>query len=402
MKKTKEINALQTISDVALSLLDFEKLLNLLLDRCIEVMKAQIGAILIIDEDTHQLYVKAVKGIDKKAIKEVKMKTGEELAGKVALTGELMIIQSIICAPLKSHNKIIGVVHIDKKEKHEFTKEEINLFKDALDIAGMVIEHTEMLRKDKESLEELKELNKIKTDFLSIVSHEMSSPITTILGYLTLMLRDRFGKLTDKQREIMDIVRSQSYRLSNLANDLLDLSRFEAGRIRIKKELVSLDRVIKRVIGALQQVINDKKIVLKTEIPENLPPVIGDESRIAQVLTNLINNAIKFVAKKRGEISIRVSEEPNFLQVEIADNGIGIPPDQLKKVFERFYQVEIMVSKDLRGAGLGLAISKQIIDGIGGEIWAESEGMGKGSRFCFTLPTKKKMLFEKVRKFLEA
>ena len=228
------------------------------------------------------------------------------------------------------------------------------------------------------------ELDRIKSDFISIVSHELKTPLTSIKGFVRLLAAERVGPITEKQRHYLDIVQRQTESLTNLINDLLDLSKIEAGIIQVRHEPVRLGEVVSGVVQQLQNMALEKGIAIHLDIPPGLPAVSGDYERLGQVFMNLIHNAIKFTPPG-GEVRVKATEMENDCLVRVSDNGIGISAQDLPKVFKKFYQVDSSSTRQQSGTGLGLSISKQLVSAHGGEMWVNSV-KGKGTTFSLTLP----------------
>jgi putative ABC transport system substrate-binding protein len=233
--------------------------------------------------------------------------------------------------------------------------------------------------------EKLKELDRMKSDFVSHVSHELRTPLTAIKGAVDLMLREITGPLTEKQVHYLTRVRSNTQHLAGLINDLLDLAKIESGRIEVKSTRVSLSGLVHEVVEALRPVAAEKAIVLEATTPEPSILVWADRDKINQVLMNLIGNAIKFTPV-RGKITISASRNGGeSVQVSVSDTGPGVPAEEREKIFAKFYQVAEGNGENSKGTGLGLAIAKALVELHGGKIWVESEE-GCGSTFSFTLP----------------
>ena len=242
----------------------------------------------------------------------------------------------------------------------------------------------DMIRMNKELVlanERLKELDKLKSDFVSMVSHELKTPLAAMRTSAQVL--EVADIATETKREMLDIILRNIDRQTNLVNDLLDLSRIESGRMELKFERVSLDSVIADSIESVKQAASEEGIKLNVELPESLSSVKGDREKLTQVVINLLNNAIKFTPRS-GEIRIKARELNGQVEVKVSDTGIGIPPEDLDSVFDKFYQVDSTLTREAGGTGLGLAICKGIIEAHNGHIMAESE-LGKGSTFVFTL-----------------
>jgi two-component system, OmpR family, phosphate regulon sensor histidine kinase PhoR len=231
-----------------------------------------------------------------------------------------------------------------------------------------------------------RELDQMKSDFISTVSHELRTPLFSIRGFAKLMLD---GKVKDEttRNEFLEIITQQSEQLMNIVNDLLDLSRLDVGRsIDLRIEAVDGAKVVEDALARLAALAAEKHITLDKDLQPSLPLVRADMRRLYQVLINLIGNAIKFTPEG-GHVSVRVQvlESPRAMQVTVSDTGIGIPADAIPRLFERFYQVDHSETRKSGGTGLGLYITKQIIEALDGTICIESV-LGRGSQFSFRLP----------------
>ena len=229
---------------------------------------------------------------------------------------------------------------------------------------------------------DLRRLEKIRQDFVANVSHELRTPISSIKGYAETLLD---GALDDKKnaKDFIEIIYSDSERLASLINDILDLSKIESGQFKFIMEPISLTPIIRKVVKLLAKQAQSKGIKVTLDIPDSASQVIGDKERIAQVILNLLDNAIKYNCLN-GEVKISYKEDKKFLEASITDTGLGIPRKDLSRVFERFYRVDKARSRELGSTGLGLSIVKHIIEAHGGEVSVESTPES-GSVFSFTL-----------------
>lgn len=238
-----------------------------------------------------------------------------------------------------------------------------------------------------------KELDNLKSAFVANVSHELRTPLVAIDKSLTLILDKEAGELSQTQEQFLSIAQRNLKRLSVLINDLLDLSKLEAGKMEVRRKRMAINNVIQEVIDSLNNWAKSKNITLEKKIEDLLPDVEIDPDRLAQVLTNLVGNAVKFTPND-GKITLggKLSEGggdgggKKELEVSVKDTGIGIAPEDIPKIFSKFYQCggERMIS-DVNGTGIGLSIAKEIVELHGGRIWVESE-KGRGAKFIFTIP----------------
>ncbi len=231
-------------------------------------------------------------------------------------------------------------------------------------------------------------LDRMKTEFIANVSHELRTPITSIKGYVEVMLMGAAGSLEDQQTKFLGIVRENAERLNILVGDLLDVSRIESGQTEVSITMMNLHELVEDVVADFQ--LNhrkpEKEINFSLESDADLPLVSGDPERVRQVTKNLLVNAYNYTAED-GDIFIKVFQKDAFLQVDVRDTGVGILPEEHNRIFERFYRGENPMVMATAGTGLGLAISKTLIERLGGEIWFESSGVpGEGSTFSYTLP----------------
>lgn len=242
-----------------------------------------------------------------------------------------------------------------------------------------VKEYHEKLEK---SYEELIETDRIKTEFISNITHELLTPLTSIRGFVELLDDETMGKINPEQKKSLEIILRNSDRLIRLIKELLDISQLENNKLGMQFRLVSLNSILLKSIQDIYPQANDKKIVIIKDI-QQLPEIWGDEERLIQVITNLFMNAIKFT-DQNGKITVSATDDTQNVKISISDTGIGIPAEKLKTIFDRFYQVDGSSSRKYGGIGIGLSICKSIINKHYGSIWAESDGLG--STFHISIP----------------
>ena len=230
-----------------------------------------------------------------------------------------------------------------------------------------------------------RELDKIKTDFISVVSHELRTPLTSIKGYTDLLLSGAAGEMPALQHEFLSIIQTSTTRLTNLINDILDISRIESGRIEIRHEPVDYRQIVSDTLRLMKTTADEKEIRLDAELPASMPPVCGDADKVTQVLTNLVGNAIKYTPVG-GKVNVRLEVAGDAsVTTSVSDTGIGISAEDQKRLFQKFFRADNSSTREAGGTGLGLVIAKTIVELLGGAIWVDSEP-GRGSRFSFTLP----------------
>ncbi|MEW6069325.1 MAG: ATP-binding protein [Candidatus Thermoplasmatota archaeon] len=248
------------------------------------------------------------------------------------------------------------------------------------------LEEAEKYSKELEkAYEELKSLDKMKSDFISIAAHELRTPLTPVKVYVDLIKANKVGKITWKQKEKLDMVSENLDRLARLIDDMLDITRIEARKLELKKEWLLIGEVIDIALDEVKSVMPDRKRRISIYVPDDLPTVYADKELITKVFTNLLSNAIKYTTSTTDKITVEAREEGKNIHITVADTGIGIPKEKQEKIFEKFYVVDTSLTRRYRGIGLGLAIAKGIVEGHDGKIWVESE-VGKGSVFHVVLP----------------
>lgn len=299
---------------------------------------------------------------------------------------------------MTGHGTIDSALEAMKQGASDYLMKPLNLDELLLRIRKVLEEKQRFVRlKDfvnqlEKANQELRRIDAMKSEFVSVASHELRTPLAAIKNAVQLILMGKTGEINENQAKFLSMADRNINRLTNILNNLLNLSRIESGKIELKFKNLSLKEVIEWTVSSLRPHAGAKSIQIQVAVPEALPSVYGDQEKIEQILTNLIGNAIKFTPEG-GEIS--VSAKPHvkdkmgnlveMIAVSVKDTGIGIPSDHLEAIFEKFHQVENSLHRSVSGTGLGLAITKGLVEAHQGKIWAESE-IGKGSTFTFTLP----------------
>ncbi len=252
---------------------------------------------------------------------------------------------------------------------------------------ALAIDNTRLFQDIEEKGRQLEVANRHKSQFLANMSHELRTPLNAILGYTELILDNIYGEVPEKVRETLMRLEKNGRHLLGLINDVLDLSKIEAGSLKLSVTSYSINEAVQAAITAAEPLAAEKKLRLKVVVPPGLPRAEGDERRTTQVLLNLLGNAIKFT--ETGEVSLRVAAVDGAFHVAVTDSGPGIAEAEQEMIFEEFQQAEAVRTSTKGGTGLGLAICKRFIELQGGNIWVESS-LGKGSTFRFVLPIRVK------------
>jgi signal transduction histidine kinase len=307
--------------------------------------------------------------------------TGQLKLGANLLEGA----QSQLVMPLRRETEVIGLLLLESLEKYRYDEQSTSFLMRLSDHASISIANAQLYA-------EVQRANIAKSDFVSFVSHELKTPMTSIKGYADLLSAGAVGDVTEAQTEFLATIRSNIDRMATLVSDLADISRIEAGRLRLEFAPMSIDEVIEEVLRSTQRLIDEKNQNIQVEVPEEISKGWGDKNRLMQILTNLVSNANKYTPEE-GLIIIRVQETeniwdpdgaPQVVHISVVDNGIGIKLEDQKKIFTQYFRTE--EGKDFApGTGLGLNITRYLVEMQGGKIWFDST-FGQGSTFHVTVP----------------
>ncbi|MCD6550573.1 HAMP domain-containing histidine kinase [bacterium] len=242
-------------------------------------------------------------------------------------------------------------------------------------ILGYIVTH---------AVEKLAEATRLKLEFLTIMSHQLRAPFANLRWVIDLLVSGRIGSVPEDQKEYLDILKENSARLEELINKIITVSKIESGRLPLEKKPISLKEIVQKVIHGSKVFAEASNVEIEFHSEDNLPNVVGDESRIREVVENFIDNAIKYT-KNKGKVKVSLLKKGNWLYFEVKDSGIGIPKEDQKYIFQKFFRSQTALRRQARGSGLGLFIAKSIILAHKGKIGFSSEE-GKGSTFWFTLP----------------
>jgi two-component system sensor histidine kinase KdpD len=299
-----------------------------------------------------------------------------------ASSSEAEVDSSELAVPMVLKRRVVGVVDLESPNAQAWSPTDERLLVALANHAALAVDNLHLLDETRK-VAALRELDRMKTELLGTVSHELRTPLGSIKGYATTLLTHGSRLRKDEQREFLEIIDSEADRLRDLIENLLDLSRLEAGVLRIEREPTRLGATAREVTRKVHLATPNHQLEL--DWPANDPMVNADQKRIYQVIQNLLTNAVKY-SPDGGCITLSATIDRRELVISVADQGLGMPAAELDRIFDRFHRIQSDVSSGIGGTGLGLAICKGLVEAHGGRIWAESPGEGTGSTFRFTLP----------------
>jgi signal transduction histidine kinase len=388
------------------STLDLQTVLATIVAKAVQLSGTEAGAIYAYDETQREFHLSATYGMDPELIDalthqhiglDAPIFTSVALRGEPVQTADLrqeaaselgdIILhagyRARLMAPLVRGEQIVGILVVRRKAPGEFPQNTIDLMKTFAAQSVLAIQNARLFHEIEDKGRQLEVASRHKSQFLANMSHELRTPLNAILGYTELILDSIYGEAPEKMRGVLERVQANGKHLLGLINDVLDLSKIEAGQLTLSLSDYSLTNLVQGVYIAVEPLASKKNLALTTKIAPSLPAGHGDERRLAQVLLNLVGNAIKFTDK--GEVAIEASLSNGSFRVAVRDSGPGIAAADQAKIFEEFQQVDNTSTREKGGTGLGLAISKRIVEMHGGRISVESQ-IGKGSTFTIKLP----------------
>jgi two-component system, NtrC family, sensor kinase len=294
--------------------------------------------------------------------------------------------RALLAVPLVREDRLIGGLTVFRKAPGAFAPEIVDLLRTFATQSSVAIQNARLFREIEEKSRQLEAASRHKSEFLSNMSHELRTPLNAIIGFSEVLGDRMFGELTDKQEEYLQDILESGQHLLSLINDILDLSKIEAGRMELEVADFDLPQAIDNALTLVRERAGRRAIALHQAVDEHLGVIRGDERKVKQVLLNLLSNALKFTPEG-GRIDVSARLQDGSAEISVTDTGVGIAPEDQEAVFEEFRQVGT-AAKKVEGTGLGLALSRKFVELHGGRIWVQSE-VGRGSTFTFTIPVRR-------------
>jgi signal transduction histidine kinase len=294
--------------------------------------------------------------------------------------------RALLAIPLLREEHVLGGLVVNRKVPGEFPAEVVNVLKTFATQSALAIQNARLFGEVEEKTRELEVANRHKSEFLANMSHELRTPLNAVIGFSEVLLERMFGEINAKQEEYLNDILGSGRHLLSLINDILDLSKIEAGRMELELAAFDLPQAIDNALTLVRERATGRAIALRVAVDERLGEFRGDERKIKQVLLNLLSNAIKFTPEG-GRVEVRAEPVDGHVELSVSDTGVGIAPADQEAVFEEFRQVGTDYAKKREGTGLGLALARRFVELHGGRIWVKS-APGEGSTFTFSLPVR--------------
>jgi signal transduction histidine kinase len=368
----EELTTLQRIDRELNKSLDFERILEQTLSWGLRATGAEAGVLSVLDAGDHIRTVTASKnGLTPVAA------DGEEMTQAMESTEAVIFEEDRIWVPIRLEGKAIGLLDLQGSDNTRFWQEHAQFASRLADHAAIAIENARLY-------ERIRRANQAKSEFVSFVTHELRTPMTSIRGYASLLCNEKVGPLSEKQREFAEAIHRNVDRMKVLVSDLQDISRIEAGQLQLEKKPVVLRSVLREAIQATEDQVGGQSHRVTSRIPDDLPAVLADPTCLTQILVNLLTNACKYTPEG-GDIQVRAQCANGRVHCTVIDNGIGISPEDQAQLFTKFFRAECPAVQEMPGTGLGLSIVKNLVEMHGGETRVESQ-LGQGTSVTFSVP----------------
>jgi signal transduction histidine kinase len=386
--------------------------LKTIVARAVDLSGTDCGVIYEYDEEAQEFDLRASHRMEAEAVeglRAARIKLGEGATGQAALRRTPVQItdtssqregsvsrlrpllnrlgyRSLLTVPILRDHQIMGGLTVWRRQVGEFEPEVVNLLQTFAIQSALAIQNARLFREIEDKGRQLEAANRHKSEFLANVSHELRTPLNAIIGFSEVLQERLFGELNEKQAEYTDDILSSGRHLLSLINDILDLSKIEAGRMELEVTTFHLPDAVENALLLIRERASRHGIKIDRVIDDRIGDFTGDERKIKQILVNLLSNAVKFTPEG-GQIKVEAALGDSAVIISVTDTGIGIAREDHEAIFEEFRQVGTNYAQKREGTGLGLSLTRRFVEMHGGKIWVESEP-GKGSKFTFTLPMK--------------
>ena len=412
-RRARELETVAVVSTKASTVLDPDELLQSVVDLTKERFDLYHAHIYLADESWNTLLLASGAGDKGRQMvttgHAIQMDAQRSLVARAARERQAVIVGDIgkdigflpnpvlpdtraeMAVPIIVGEKVLGVFDVQSEKAGHFSIEDASIYNTLATQVGIALQNARLYKEQSATVAQLRELDRLKSSFLANMSHELRTPLNSILGFADVMLEELDGPLTPYMDNDLRLIQKNGQHLLHLINDVLDMAKIESGKLNLIIEKFNLHEVMEDVKSITSSLAHEKDITLSIDTDsDHEVEISADRNRLRQVMINLVNNAMKFT--KQGKIRIHIAHEENNVLISVKDTGIGIPPSQLETVFQEFTQVDSSTTRKVGGTGLGLPISRRLIEMLGGRLWAESTGIeGEGSTFYVFLPIEAKV-----------
>jgi signal transduction histidine kinase/DNA-binding response OmpR family regulator/HAMP domain-containing protein len=406
-RSVEELQALGAVSQAVNSTLDLQEVLTTIVAHAAQLSGTEGGAIYEYDETSRQFELRATHGMSEELIEAVhgaQIRLGETVIGEAAARREAVQVadlhdapdypvraeleragfRALLAVPLLREEQIVGALVVRRRTPGEFPKATVDLLQTFAAQSVLAIQNARLFQEIEDKSRQLEIASQHKSEFLANMSHELRTPLNAIIGFSEVLIEQMFGELNEKQEEYLQDILTSGRHLLSLINDILDLSKVEAGRMELELGTFALPEALENGLTMIKERAGRHGIQLTLDVDPRLGMIQADERKVKQVVFNLLSNAIKFTPDG-GQVAVTAREVDDEIEIAVRDTGIGIAPEDQARIFEEFQQARHQVTKSREGTGLGLALTRKFVELHGGRIWVESE-VGTGSTFTFTIP----------------
>ncbi|MGH7331420.1 MAG: GAF domain-containing protein [Candidatus Rokuibacteriota bacterium] len=410
-RSVEQLTALGEVGRAVVSTLDLETVLTTIVARAVELSRLDGGVVFEYDEGAQEFIQRAATetgGALAEARRATRIPKGEGVLGRTAITLEPIQvpditvagayesrlrenliesgIRAILAVPMVREGRLIGCLGVTRNRSGEFPPETIDLLRTFATQSALAIQNARLYRELEQKSRELEAASRHKSEFLANMSHELRTPLNAIIGFSEVLAERMFGDVNEKQAEYLQDILASGRHLLSLINDILDLSKVEAGHLEVELAPFDLPVAVENALTLIRERASRRGIALDVAVDAGVGDVVGDERKIRQILLNLLSNAVKFTPEG-GRIGVRATAAEDVITISVSDTGIGIAPEDQATIFEEFRQVGRDDARKQEGTGLGLTLAKKFVELHGGRIWVQSQ-VGQGSTFAFTLPVR--------------
>ncbi|NOY99566.1 MAG: GAF domain-containing sensor histidine kinase [Chloroflexi bacterium] len=397
------LRRLVELSTTLNSTLNLNDLLQLIIQTAAEILECDATSILLYDEKDDHLFFAAATGSDPKKLAEIPVPLEGSLAGTIFRTNRPLILnqlegdprhykqasrhvgfqaRSLLGVPMRIRDRTTGVLEALNKRNGPFTQTDQHVLTVVASHAAVAVHNAQLVQALKQAYERVSTADQLKSSFLALASHELRTPLGIIIGYATFLREESQGELSEHAEHVLNA----AMQMRALLEDMTNLTLLETAESTFKSRAVAIQDVLEKACEEIDELASAKAQTLVFDFPKQPLQVTADSKKLTAAFVNLLHNAVRF-SPEGGQIGVGAKREQDGVLSWVQDNGIGIPPDQLGEVFQKFYQIESPNVRHYSGMGIGLTIAKGLIEAQGGRIWAESEGENKGSTFKVWLPT---------------